>query len=85
MRQERRITRHHLAAEAGVSPSQILRAENGQDIRFSTLLKIFSGLGYRLEFDLQETSEEIGGLLSEESWRRELRREEGMLKGKRWR
>ena len=65
--------------------SQVCRAETGRDVRISTLLKIYSGLGYRFELELQEICEEIGELLSAESRRREERREDGLLNGKRWR
>jgi hypothetical protein len=54
-------------------------------VRLSTLLKICAGLGYRIELEFQETCEEAGELLIEESWRRQERRDEGLLKGKRWR
>lgn len=85
LRVDRRISRKQLADEAGVNVSQIGRAESGQDIRLSTLLKIGAGLGYQLEFVFQETCEEAGELLERESWRREERRDAGLIMGKRWR
>ena len=85
LRLERRISRRQLADEAGVNVSQVSRAEAGQDIRLSTLLKIYDGLSYRIEFELQELCEEAGKLLSDESWRRAYRRDAGLLTGKRWR
>jgi transcriptional regulator with XRE-family HTH domain len=85
LRLERRISRKQLADEAGVNVSQIGRAESGQDVRLSTLLKIRAGLGYQLEFVFQEMSEEAGELLERETWRREERRDTGLLIGKRWR
>lgn len=85
LRIDRRISRRQLADAAGVNVSQVCRAEEGRDVRLSTLLKLCDGLGYRLEFDLLELSEEAGALLSEESWRREERRDAGLLTGKRWR
>jgi transcriptional regulator with XRE-family HTH domain len=85
LRVERRISRKQLADEAGLNISQISRAEAGRDIRLSTLLKICAGLGYCLDFDLQELSEEAGELPADESRRREERRDDGLLKGKRWR
>jgi HTH-type transcriptional regulator/antitoxin HipB len=85
LRLERRISRKQLADEAGMNVSQIGRAESGQDVRLSTLLKISAGLGYRLDFVFQETCEEAGVLLERETWRREERRDGGLLMGKRWR
>ena len=85
LRHERRISRKQLADEAGVNVSQISRVETGRDARISTLLKIYAGLGYQIQFELQETCEEAGELLSSESWRRHERREAGLLMGKRWR
>jgi transcriptional regulator with XRE-family HTH domain len=84
LRKERRISRKLLADEAGVNVSQINRTEAGQDIRLSTLLKICGGLGYRLEFVLEEICEEAGPLLTAESWRRQERRYAGLDTGKRW-
>jgi transcriptional regulator with XRE-family HTH domain len=85
LRLERRISLKLLADTAGVNVSQVYRIEKGRDVRLSTMLKIFDGLGYRVELVLQETCEEAGALLSEESWRRQDRREAGLLTGKRWR
>jgi transcriptional regulator with XRE-family HTH domain len=85
LRLERRISLRQLADESGVSVSQISRIERGRDARLSTLLKIFDGLGYRIEFKLRETCEEGGALLTEESERRKDRRHDGLLQGKRWR
>jgi hypothetical protein len=47
------------------------------------LLKICHGLGYRFEYTLQGLAEEAGELLERESWRREERRDAGLLMGKR--
>ena len=85
LRSERRISQRQLADNAGMNVSQISRVEAGRDVRISTLLKIYAGLGYHLQFEPQEICEEIGELLSAESWRRQERREAGLLLGKRWR
>ena len=85
LRIERKISRKQLADGAGVNVSQVSRVEAGRDVRISTLLKIYAGLGYHLQFEPQEICEEIGELLSAESWRRQERREAGLLLGKRWR
>ena len=85
LRIERRISRKQLADEAGLNVSQVSRVETGQDARISTLLKIYSGLGFAFELELQEICEEAGDLLEKESWRREARRDAGLLTGKRWR
>jgi transcriptional regulator with XRE-family HTH domain len=85
LRIERRISRRQLADEAGVNVSQVSRVEAGQDARVSTLLKIYGGLGYRVAWELQEICKEAGDLLSKESERREDRRDDGLLMGKRWR
>ena len=65
--------------------SQVSRTEAGRDVQLSTLLRLYDGLGYRIHLELQEVSEEAGQLLAEESWRREERRDNGLLMGKRWR
>jgi transcriptional regulator with XRE-family HTH domain len=85
LRIERRISRKQLADEAGVNVSQISRVEAGRDIRLSTLLKISAGLGYQIELIFQETCEEAGELLERKSERRQDRRDDGLLTGKRWR
>jgi len=83
LRIERRISLKQLADEASVNVSQISRVEAGQDARMSTLLKIYRGLGYYVDMDLQESCEEVGDLLSKEAWRREEYRDMGL--GQRWR
>jgi transcriptional regulator with XRE-family HTH domain len=85
LRIERQISRNQLADEAGVNVSQVSRIEAGRDVRISTFLKICAGLGYCVEFDLQEVCEEAGELLTAESLRRQDRRDAGLLMGKRWR
>lgn len=85
LRVERKISRNQLADEAGVNASQITRAERGRDVRLSTLLKIYAGLGYRVELALNETCEEAAALLIDEHDRRGDRRDDGLLMGKRWR
>ena len=72
-------------ARSGLNVSQITRAESGRDIQLSTLFKIAAGLGYQMEFTFQEMCEEAGELLERESWRREERRDAGLIMGKRWR
>ena len=76
---------NQLADAAGVNVSQVSRVEEGRDAQLSTLLKIYDGLGYHVRFQRQEACEEAGDLISEESWRRQERREAGLLSGKRWR
>ena len=85
LRKERRISRKQLADEAGVNVSQISRVEAGRDAQISTLLKIYRGLGYLVDLELQEICEEAGDLLTKERRRRDERRHEGLLMGKRWR
>jgi transcriptional regulator with XRE-family HTH domain len=85
LRLERRISQNQLADEAGVNVSQVSRVEAGRDAQISTLLKIYAGLGYKIDLELSETCEEVGDLLVEESLRRQERRLAGMLSGKRWR
>jgi transcriptional regulator with XRE-family HTH domain len=84
-RLERRISRNQLADESGVNVSQISRAEAGRDVRLSTMLKIYAGLGYRVELELNEICEEATDLLIDECDRRKDRRHDGLLMGKRWR
>ncbi len=86
LRIERRISRRQLADEAGVNVSQICRVEAGKDAQISTLLKIYDGLGYRVDLELQEMCEEAGDLLVKERWRRNERQHAGLYMGsKRWR
>lgn len=84
LRDKRRISRNLLADEARLNVSQIWRAEKGQDIRLSTLLKLLDGLGYRFELDLQEICEEAGDLLSDEKRRRDERRDAARSRGRLW-
>jgi len=85
LRLERGVSQNQLADEAGVNVSQVSRVEAGRDARLSTWLKLFRGLGYELRFEIQETAEDVGGLLADESWRRQERRAAGLLMGKGWR
>ncbi|MBI3288449.1 MAG: helix-turn-helix transcriptional regulator [Elusimicrobia bacterium] len=84
LRLARGISCNQLADEAGVNVSQVFRAEAGRDVQLSTALKIYAGLGYEVELELQETCEEVEDLLAEEAQRRQDRRLAGMLIGKRW-
>lgn len=72
-----------LADESKVNVSVVHRAENFGNGKIATWEKLFRGLGYRLEFDVTEWSEEAEGLLSEEADRRRQRRLEGLCAGKR--
>jgi transcriptional regulator with XRE-family HTH domain len=87
LRQERRISQRQLADDVGVDSSLVTRVERGQDARLSTWTKLFEGLGYRLNLEVEELCEEAADLLSEEAERREKRRLEGLCSGKRrfWR
>lgn len=72
-RLERRISQKQLADAAGVNPSVVHRAERGTDARLSTWNKLFEGLGYRLTFEAEETSEDAGGWHLDEAYRRRER------------
>ena len=85
LRAERGISRKQLADTAGLNVSQVSRAEAGRDARLSTFLKLYRGLGYDLNLEPREFCEEAGDLLAEEAQRRQDRREDGLLSGKRWR
>ncbi|MDE2142546.1 MAG: helix-turn-helix transcriptional regulator [Elusimicrobia bacterium] len=85
LRLERRLSQKQLADEAGVNVSQVSRVEEGRDSQLSTFLKLYAGLGYRIDLELFEICDEAGDLLDEESQRRKDRRLAGMLSGKRWR
>ncbi len=74
MREERGISQFQLADEADVNPSVVNRAERGCDCRLSTWDKLFEGLGYELQLDVMELSEEVADLLLEEAERRRERR-----------
>lgn len=52
-RQKAGFTQEQLAFKIGTKKSYISRVENGHtDIQFSTLLKIFQGLGYRVSLTI---------------------------------
>ncbi len=74
LRQERRMSMLQLADEAKVNPSVVCRAERGLNATLDTWIKLFDGLGYRLLFDVVETSEDVGGFLEDEAARRRARR-----------
>ena len=83
LRQQRGISLRQPAAEAGVNPSVVSRAESGADAKLSTWATLFEALGYRLLWDTAELCEEAGDLLSEETERRRERQQEGLCAGKR--
>jgi transcriptional regulator with XRE-family HTH domain len=83
LRQERGISQRQLADEAGVDPALVNRVERGRDARLSTWVKLFEGLGYRLNFEVIELCEEGAEFLSEEAERRREGRREGLCTGKR--
>lgn len=85
LRLDRGMSQKQLADEAGINVSQVSRVELGRDAQLTTFLKIYDGLGYRLEWGIQETCEEAGALLYAEAERRFARRDAGLLMGKRWR
>lgn len=64
----------HLADVAEVNVSAVQRAERGGNAKLSTWIKLFEGLGYRLLFDVVETSEEMEGWHEEEAMNRRIRR-----------
>lgn len=72
-----------LADEAGVNPSVVSRAESGEDAKLSTWVRLFEGLGYRLDWDVSELCEEASELLSAEAERRQERERDGLCAGKR--
>lgn len=84
LREERRISKRHLADEAGVNVSVVCRAERGEDARLSTWEKLFEGLGYRLDWEVSESSEEAPDLIAEEADARLERQRQGLCTGK-WR
>lgn len=79
LRRERRVSQRQLADTAGVNSSIVNRAERGGDALFSTWDKLFRGLGHRLTFDTEETSEEAPDVLAEEAYRRRENRRLGLL------
>lgn len=82
LRRERGISLRQAADGAGLNVSQATRVEAGQDCRITTLLKMAYGLGYQVELIYQEMSEDGGDLQYDESERRRLRRDAGLLLGK---
>lgn len=81
-RLERGISQRQLADVCHVPASLVCRVERGADARLSTWLNLFEGCGYFLEFELQETAEDMGGWLADEAERRRERRLEGLCAGK---
>ena len=79
LRSERGISQLQLGDEAGVAASAVSRIERGRDARLATWDKLFRGLGYYLLIDVNEQSEEAGGLLTEEAERRRERRLNGLF------
>ena len=79
MRTERRVSMRVLADSAGVDASVVSRVERGQDAFLSTWEALFEGLGYRLELETTESSEEGPVLPVEESDARRERRREGFI------
>ncbi|MBI2387564.1 MAG: helix-turn-helix transcriptional regulator [Elusimicrobia bacterium] len=80
LRRERGISQRQLADEAKVNSSVVNRAERGGNTAIETWIKLFSGLGYVVLFDVQELAEECGDLLAEEAQRRRDNRRWGLLK-----
>jgi hypothetical protein len=76
------LSRRHMADAAHVHWSIAYRAERGEDLRLSTWEKLFAGLGYRLEWRLQEWDEEYPDVLIAQADDRRRRREEGLWTGK---
>ena len=74
LRHERRVSKLLLADMAAAHASVVHRAERGMDSRLSTWDKLFEGLGYRLLFDVTESSEDAEGLLQDETYRRQENR-----------
>ncbi|MBI5239211.1 MAG: helix-turn-helix transcriptional regulator [Elusimicrobia bacterium] len=83
LRLGRGISQRQLADHAGVNASVVHRAERGEDAKLSTWGKLFKGLGYSLQIDATELSEEAGDLLAEERERRLERRLDGLCAGRR--
>lgn len=75
LRDERRISKRQLADEAKVNVSIVIGAERGENAKLATWEKLFTGLGYRLDWEVVELAEEIGDLLIEEAERRRERRD----------
>ena len=80
LRRERRISQRQLADAAKVNASVVSRAERGGNAAIETWVKLFSGLGYAVLFDVQELAEECGDLLAEEAQRRRDNRRWGLIK-----
>jgi transcriptional regulator with XRE-family HTH domain len=83
LRKKRGISLRQLADSAGVRPSVASRAERGRDAKLSTWECLFAGLGYDLCWDVQEISEEVQDLLSDEAERRREKVFAGLCAGKR--
>ena len=85
LREARQVSMRVLADEAKIDVSVVSRAERGRDARLSTWEKLFSGLGYRLDFQVSESSEEGPELPAEEAERRRVRRWLGLCRtGRGW-
>ena len=80
---KRDISMRVLADSSGLNVSSVSRIEGGQDALLSTWVKLFEGLGYRIQLDAYEESEEGPDFPAEEAERRRERRLEGLCAGKR--
>jgi len=81
LRTERLVSMRVLAHEAGVNASVVSRVELGQDALLSTWEALFEGLGYSLEIEALESSEEGPEIPAEKSERRRERRRDGLDRG----
>ena len=83
LREERRISLRQLADHARVSPSVVRRAEGGATAKLSTWDKLFAAMGYYVNIEALELSEEASDLLEQEKDARSDRQQEGLCAGKR--
>ena len=59
-RQERNLTQEQLGALVGVQKAQISKLENSvTNVRFETILKVFSALGAKVNFNIELSNQEI--------------------------
>ncbi|MDR0982551.1 MAG: helix-turn-helix domain-containing protein [Culturomica sp.] len=58
-RKEKKLTQEELGKLVGVQKSQISRIENGENLTFATVIKLFKAIGVRVNLEIEETGKFI--------------------------
>jgi transcriptional regulator with XRE-family HTH domain len=81
LRRDRGISQRHLAEELGVDQSEISKIERGADACWTTLLRLFAGLGYDIALTAQPSAgeDDVEDFLQDGIQRRRDRMEKGRM------